>query len=282
MQQLLNNDLGPGESPVISAGPPRIVECMRSPDEIAEALRLIDMGLDSRAISRRVGVPDSTIRGWRRGFLPRVATERGGVGCPRCGWPEHEFDALSEAAYAYLLGLYLGDGHIARIGRVHVLRIYLDRSYPGIVHGCAEAMQQVVPLNKVSVYHDPTAFMDRVQSYSKQWTCLIPQHGPGLKHLRRIELTDWQRAITHRHPEPLLRGLIHSDGCRGTNTIKHPKKTYRYPRYQFSNRSDDVKGIFCEHLDLVGVDWRVMNRWTISVARRESVALLDEFIGPKA
>jgi hypothetical protein len=31
----------------------------------------------------------------------------------------------------------------------------------------------------------------------------------------------------------------------------------------------------------VGVEWRRMNRWTISVARRESVALIDTFIGLK-
>jgi hypothetical protein len=33
---------------------------------------------------------------------------------------------------------------------------------------------------------------------------------------------------------------------------------------------------------MLGIEWRVMNRWTISVARRASVARLDEFVGPKA
>ena len=94
-------------------------------------------------------------------------------------------------------------------------------------------------------------------------------------------LADWQREICDRFPDRLLRGLIHSDGCRSINTIRHPKRVYRYPRYQFSNRSDDIRGIFCEYCDKVGVDWRVMNRWNISVARRESVAKLDRLIGPK-
>lgn len=40
------------------------------------------------------------------------------------------------------------------------------------------------------------------------------------------------------------------------NTIRHPTKTYAYPRYQFSNRSDDIRGIFCEYCDQVGVEWR--------------------------
>ena len=75
--------------------------------------------------------------------------------------------------------------------------------------------------------------------------------------------------------------MIHSDGCRSINTIRKAGRTYRYPRYQFSNRSDDIRGIFCDYCDRIGVEWRVMNRWTISVARRESVAKLDRLIGPK-
>jgi hypothetical protein len=76
-------------------------------------------------------------------------------------------------------------------------------------------------------------------------------------------------------------GYIHSDGSRHINRIKHPKRTYEYVRYELSNRSDDIKAIFCEACDALGVQWRVMNRHSISVARRASVARLDEFIGPK-
>jgi hypothetical protein len=65
------------------------------------------------------------------------------------------------------------------------------------------------------------------------------------------------------------------------NTIRHPKKTYSYPRYNFTNRSDDIRGIFCDACDLLGIEWRVMNSWDISIARREAVARLDEFVGPK-
>ena len=43
-----------------------------------------------------------------------------------------------------------------------------------------------------------------------------------------------------------------------------------------------IRALFCWACDLLGIEWRVMNEWNISVARRESVATLDEFIGPKA
>jgi hypothetical protein len=40
--------------------------------------------------------------------------------------------------------------------------------------------------------------------------------------------------------------------------------------------------IFCEHCELLGIRWTQSNPRNISVSHRKSVALLDEFIGPKA
>lgn len=88
-------------------------------------------------------------------------------------------------------------------------------------------------------------------------------------------------ALCRRFPDRLLRGLIHSDGSRYTNTIRHHARTYRYPRYEFSNRSGDIRAIFREYCDQLGIEWRRMNRHSVSVARRTSVAELDRIIGPK-
>jgi hypothetical protein len=38
---------------------------------------------------------------------------------------------------------------------------------------------------------------------------------------------------------------------------------------------------FCDTCDALGVDWRIMKRDVISIARRASVAKLDAFISPK-
>ena len=92
----------------------------------------------------------------------------------------------------------------------------------------------------------------------------------------------WQEAIVDANPERFIRGLIHSDGCRSLNTIRSANRTYAYPRYQFTNHSDDIRGLFCTACDRLGVPWTRMNRWTISVARREAVATLDGFVGPKS
>ena len=85
------------------------------------------------------------------------------------------------------------------------------------------------------------------------------------------------------HPELFVRGLIHSDGWRGVNRVRGANgRPYAYPRYQFSNRSIDVRQLFVRACDTLGVQTRQMNAWTISVARRESVELLDRFVGPKS
>jgi hypothetical protein len=182
-----------------------------------------------------------------------------------------------------MLGLYLGDGHLARFARTTCLRIYLDAKYPGIVDAASLAIRALMPRNKVSPLLRSDENCVVVTCYSKQWPCLLPQHGAGPKHTRSIELEDWQRSATQRYPEDFIRGLIHSDGCRFTNPVRAPRtgRLYEYPRYLFSNRSDDIRALFCEHLDLLGIAWRPVGKWQISVARREAVAKLDEFVGPK-
>ena len=177
--------------------------------------------------------------------------------------------------------MYLGDGHLTHFARTLRLQIYLDSRYPGIIGECVRAIRRVMPRNRVAVHRRRPHNVVHVSCYSQRWPSLLPQHGAGLKHTRSIELADWQRAITHEHPQMLVRGLIHSDGCRFLNRVRHGEKVYVYPRYMFSNRSRQIHGIFTEHLDLLGIEWRWSNDHTISVARRGSVARLDAFVGPK-
>lgn len=120
----------------------------------------------------------------------------------------------------------------------------------------------------------------------KHWPCLFPQHGPGRKHDRPILLEPWQRQIVEHYPGALLRGLFHSDGCRITNwTVRQlptgPKR-YEYPRYFFSNKSPDIIAICGWALDLLDIAWRLPRPNALSVARRDAVARLDQYVGPKA
>jgi len=182
--------------------------------------------------------------------------------------------------YVYLLGLYLGDGMLTAAPRnVWRLRISLDAKYPGIVSQASEAIAEVAVREAGRV---PRPGCVEVFSNWKHWLCVFPQHGAGPKHLRPIRLAAWQRRLVATFPEPFLRGLIHSDGCRITNRVLVRGKWYAYPRYFFSNTSADIRELFSQTCTAIGVDWRNDGPKNISVARRRSVERLDMFIGPKA
>jgi hypothetical protein len=178
-------------------------------------------------------------------------------------------------AYVYLLGLYLGDGYIVRSGRTFRLRIVQDLKYPHLVSACAATMQAMFPMNRVGFVSREGCI--EIAMYQNHWPCLFPQRGAGRKHERSIVLESWQQELVDDHPFELLRGLIHSDGSRVINRVVTRGKAYEYPRYFFSNISQDIKQIFTDTCDRVGVVWsESSNGRAISVARKDSVALLDE------
>jgi hypothetical protein len=113
----------------------------------------------------------------------------------------------------------------------------------------------------------------------------LPAAWAGEEALRKIELAEWQQVIVDRHPEQFARGLLHSDGCRALNRVRHTMESgehwYEYPRYLFVNESADILRVCGETLDRLEVEWRFSKPNTISVARRGAVARLDEFVGPK-
>ena len=242
-------------------------------DLVNRSLELHEGGLSASEVARRVGLPRATVRDWIHGKVPR-RRDGAGTGCVRCGGI-HDLQSLP-AAYVYLLGMYLGDGCLSRHPRdVYKLRISLDARYPGIAAECERAIREVMPSNRVgrvrlSGWHE-------LYSYSKKWPCLFPQHGPGRKHEREIELVDWQSLLVARWPTLLLRGLIQSDGCRFQNT----GRGWSHPRYSFTNLSSGIRTLFCETCDSMGIHWTLSGGTTIYVSRKADVATLDGFIGPK-
>ncbi|WP_443057899.1 helix-turn-helix domain-containing protein [Streptomyces sp. KLMMK] len=247
------------------------------------AVSLMRDGVPNRIVAERLGIPRGTVGWWmsedrrRRGESFVRPTD-----CPRCTGR-----ALDHQAYSYLLGLYLGDGHIIAKPKQNHLSIYCGDVWPGLIDAAEEAMRKVMALP--STGRRQKKGCTEVKSYSAHWPCMFPQHGPGKKHERRIALEDWQQDIVDAHPWEFLRGLIHSDGCRVTNwttrMVNGARKRYEYPRYMFANKSDDIRKLYCDTLTKVGVEWTTLARgsdpFNISVARKASVALMDAHIGPK-
>ena len=224
-------------------------------------------------VSRRLGLPYATVRQWCRSHT-EAKTSGTAFRCFRC-----RDKADIPIAYAYLLGLYLGDGHLATSVRVPVLRISCSNAWPGLIDACETAMRDVLA---AKVQRVPQQGCVRVQSYGKHWPCLLPQHGPGKKHERAIALTDWQGHVVRADPGGFVRGLFHSDGCRVSNRVTVRGREYAYPRYMFVNFSADIMSLCQWALDLLGIAWTMNRRNSLSVARREAVAALDRHVGPKS
>ena len=241
------------------------------------ALARLASGAPVSLVSRDLGISRSTLRAW---CGPTGPTRKGE--CPRC-----EETPLAAPAYAALLGYYLGDGCISERERYAALRVSCDRAYPGVILHVDDCLRSVRP--GMAVFHVPAPGAVVVQAHWKHWPCLFPQHGPGRKHERPIVLEQWQREVVAAHPGDFLRGLFHSDGARAANwatravgAVGGERRRYEYPRWQFSNRSEDILGLCGWALDLAGVGWRRSSPFHLSVSRRADVARLDELIGLKA
>ena len=247
---------------------------MHSAHDVAIALALVRVGCTDVEASRRTGIPRSTIRDWRHGRLPGRSGGPQRV-CPIC---DPGSQVLPANEYAYILGMYLGDGHVSCHPRAYCLRIFCDAAYPGIVEECSRCLRAIRPSNRASVSRKRDCRCDVVAMYSQHWPCLLPQMGPGRKHAREIRLEPWQQEIVAQEARAFVRGLLHSDGCR----VVANDRGVASVRYHFSNKSEDIKRIFCESLDGLGIDWTRPCDRQIAVYRKASTALLDEFVGPKS
>jgi hypothetical protein len=218
-------------------------------------------GLRVSEVARQLNLPYRTVRDWCRLTLRSDEPVAGRRGCDRCADPPGLPELHSQ--YTYLLGPYIGDGHLVTRAKVPVLRIACAETYPALIAACEEAMLATLA-KTVQLVPKPGCVM--VQAYSKHWPCLFPQYGPGRKHQRQIVLSEWQQAMVDADPRPLLRGLFHSDGCRAVNRVTVRGKVYAYPRYFFANESRDILEICGSALDQVGVRWRRNRANSISVA----------------
>ena len=170
------------------------------PQAMVDRARVLsELGLFDREVALIAGVPLRTVRNWRKGRRRAPGRGPARVPCPRCD----EDVTLPEpgADYAYLLGLYLGDGHIVLAGdrskAVTRLSVWCADDWPGLIRECARAMQAIRPDNRVSLKQKQGCI--EVSSNSRHWPCLFPQHGPGKKHARKIELADWQQLIVEQY-----------------------------------------------------------------------------------
>ena len=249
---------------------------------VDRARRLSQLGVIDREVSADHGRPasDRPEMAHRRPVarLARYARRRE-PDCPRCtGRP------LDEPAYSYLLGLYLGDG-------------WLTLGQPGRLRAEHRVLRRLAR-SPVSREKRDVGGHARVQGIR----CPENRHDRGQEHLEALAvLVPAARAWPQAHQKDRARRVAAGDrgavsgGFRqravpfgrlprcqpGAQDWGGDEHWYEYPRYLFTNNSTDILWLCGQTLDQLGVAWRFSKPNTISVARREAVARLDEFVGPK-
>src|SRR3954471_573347 len=88
------------------------------------ARSLAAAGLRDAEVARVTGLPRTTVRDLRSAGARSA--------CPRC-WRRARPATWTPGDYAFLLGLYLGDGCLSDDGRTFRLRLSLDARYPGVI-----------------------------------------------------------------------------------------------------------------------------------------------------
>jgi Homeodomain-like domain len=238
-----------------------------------KALALVAEGVNDCEIARRLGVPRATVRDWRR---PRYVPRRDERAiCPRCWRPTPRI-VFTDADYAELLGLYLGDGNITALQRTQRLRLSLDAKYPDINGEAQALLRRCFPENRVGRVLLGGGSTVVLHVYSSHLSCVFPQHGPGKKHERAILLEPWQVELVGAAPWSFVRGCIRSDGCAFVNRTGK----YEYLSYDFYNLSAPIRQLFVDACTQLGLACRPAGN-SVRINRRESVERTLEHVGVK-
>lgn len=186
--------------------------------------------------------------------------------------------------------MYLGDGCISKVGRTKSLHISLDLKYTKLNEYVIEQLTVLFgkkpyvlnrSINRGQIHKSNS--LD-VKVYSIDIGILFPHEGSGPKHLRKIELTEWQKRIIN--PIQLVKGLIMSDG-----SYFHCN-THNRDNYNFSNTSKDICRILADMLDILGIKYNshlkkkigakgTTLKMHINVNKCEDVKKLHALIGDK-
>lgn len=268
----------------VDSGVIGIYHPMRTRTEYERAKVLLDSGHNQCQVARETGIPRGTIKDWvTRGFCPKNDGKGGGLIMDAAAYVSETEER--RAAYAFVLGEYLGDGcvRLFRGGTMFRLGIYNDKKYEGLNQLIENRMQRVLPLNKVTrSSHGLNCW--EIYVYSRSIPQLFPQMGPGRKHARKIELLPWQLEIVNAYPKEFVKGLFYSDGCIYDH--KHDDGRYVYLSYAFTNKSRDIAEYLCYALRAICIDkqprWAADREiYVISNFRKPDRAILATFLQRK-
>ncbi len=217
--------------------------------------RLIE-GASIRQIGRELNVDHSTVSYWiKNDFACEMRSKQLQVE------EIHEICNTKSVAYSYILGCYLGDGHISQLPRTQRLRLFSGTAHPTIVQDQINALN-ILFSNVVNHKESKTSKMEVITVHNTQLDIYFPQHDVGKKHDRDVSLKPWQQTIIDKEPECFIKGLIDTDGClydNGRYVKDDGEKTY-LPSYQFTNKSKDILKMYTDVLDKFDIHYTYVSK----------------------
>lgn len=242
-------------------------------------------GLSDYKVSEKLGISRPNIQRWRKQYFSNSSKmmKRKEIleasALKRYGDPNNmDVTKLPSDSYAYILGMYLGDGCLSKSTKCRTCTLYItqNREYDIVVNDCLNHLKNLMKefdIEPTVVYRKNSKACD-IKINSVYTLKLFPQHGEGLKHDRKINLEDWQWTHVEKEPWMFIKGLMHSDGSKYFD--KYNSKWH----WQFTNRSEDIKDILCQVCDTVGLQWTRCKQ-NVSFYKSESVIMLNENVGEK-
>lgn len=223
----------------------------------------IENGNSKLSLSKKYNIPRGTINYWCKNKDKNISEK-----------PIDILD-LDSISYSYILGVYLGDGHINKMLRTYRLRFFLDSRQDLVIEECVKHLKILFPSNSVNVISTKYNYVI-ITLYSNNIPYIFPQHGKGEKYKRKIKLNDKQKKIIKYNQ--LMKGLFHSDGSYFIALSK-------YPRYQFTNKSKDLIDLFGKCLIKNNITPKIRKRkngiYDIQIQNKKDVSIMYKLVGEK-
>ena len=193
--------------------------------EVSEILRLHNDGISQNKIHKILGFDRTTIRQILKDPDDYINKSS----------PKFDILNIDRKVYAFVLGIYLGDGYIVKTHRQNVfkIRIFCDAKYNNILEDISQSLEILFPNSKAMRRSHTSNNCIEIYLYSSHLLRLFPQHGEGRKHERPIVLEDWQKDIIDEYNIEFLKGLIYTDGSFYLSQNK-------YEYCNFTNKSKDI------------------------------------------
>lgn len=213
----------------------------KTKNEVREILRLHNDGISQNKIHKILGFDRTTIRQILKDPEDYINKSI----------PEFDILNIDRKVYAFVLGVYLGDGYIVKTHRQNVFKIsiYCDAKYKNILEDISQSLEILFPNSKAMRIRHTSDKCIAVYLYSSHLLKLFPQHGIGRKHERPIVLEDWQIDIINEFNEDFLKGLIYTDGCFYYSG--------KYERCNFTNKSMDIMNLCSESMKKLNINHKI-------------------------